>query len=226
MSKLRLGAQAFYFYFNCLMLVAVVGAFGINSIVNYEALPPISLIIVTHGILMTAWFLLVVVQSGLVRSNKVSTHKRLGKISVVLAIGVVISGLLTAYSGYVRKGEAVTVMASIVHVISFIIFYSLALFNLNDPAKHKRLMIFASLAMLIPALARITQALDIDPFASLGIWFLFMLAPLVHDIRVLKKVHRTTVLGIAVIIAGIVVMIGVGMSESWASFLEAAIGNG
>lgn len=78
MAPEKLKRDQFFFYFNLLILVIVVGAFGVNGVVNYEDLPPISTIVIIHGIFMFAWYLLVVVQANFIRQRNYKIHMILG----------------------------------------------------------------------------------------------------------------------------------------------------
>lgn len=219
MSNLSLKRDPFFFYFSCLLLTIAVGGFGLNAIVNPESLPPNYTYLIAHGTCMTLWYVLVVVQSGLIRARNITLHKRLGKSSVVLAIGILVSGILVSINKYARSEDAVIVMSSIVMLGSFIVLYAFALYHYKRPVIHKRLILYASLAMLIPAHGRLTRALGINEFLSLVFLILLALAPLVYDRKTLKKVQGVTVIGIVTIIVGLGLIVGIGLSESWANFL-------
>ena len=61
----------------------------LKTVFNPDPLP--SLLVHVHGLLMTAWVVLFVVQIWLVRSHRVSLHRRLGVAGVVLAVAVAIT---------------------------------------------------------------------------------------------------------------------------------------
>ena len=226
MPILKQKRDPFFFYFSILMLTIAVVGFGMNAIVNPESLPPVSTIVIVHGACMVLWYVLVVVQAGQMRARNITLHKRLGKLSVGLAIGILVSGILIALSTYARKGDAAIVMASFVMTGSFIVLFAFALYNYKRPAVHKRFIIYASLAMIIPALGRLTRAIGINPFLSLLFLILLAFVPLVYDKKTLKKVQGVTVIGIITIIVGLGLIVGVGLSEGWARFLAATLGNG
>ena len=48
-----------------------------------------------HGVALTAWFALALIQPWLIESGRITLHRRLGIVGVSLAIGVVITGLWT-----------------------------------------------------------------------------------------------------------------------------------
>ncbi len=224
MTTQKLNGEPFFFYFSAVILILVIGGFGINAMVNFDDLPPILPIVYIHGIIMLIWYTLVVVQTSLIRSGNHSLHITLGKTSSVLAVGIVISGILMTLESYERSGRVDIVTINIFLIINFIILYSLALLNRKSADKHKRLILFASLAMILPALGRITQALGINDFISIPLWLILMLAIVVYDLRTLKKVHKATILGSVLIIVGIAFTVGLMDSESWAQLLESTIG--
>jgi len=226
MSATTLRRDPFFFYFHILMLTIVVLGFAMNAIFNTENLPPISTIIIVHSTFMIIWFLLVIVQSGLIRGNKVAIHKKIGKLSFVLAIGIVISGVMLSFSSYARRGLAPNVMVNLINIVSFTILYALALYYYNYPTKHKRLITFASLAMILPALLRLVTALNFSPFLSILFLIILIVMLVVYDKKTLKKVSRATIIGTIIIFVGIGIIAGFGQSESWASFLANTLGYG
>ena len=52
-----------------------------------------------HGLVFTAWLVLLIVQSGLVRADRVDRYKRLGIAGAVLAPLMVLLGLYVAVDG-------------------------------------------------------------------------------------------------------------------------------
>ena len=51
----------------------------------FQASPPLSTLLHVHGLMFTTWLVLLIVQSGLVRADRVDVHKRLGIFGAVLA---------------------------------------------------------------------------------------------------------------------------------------------
>ena len=83
--------------------------------------------------------------------------------------------------------------------LAFVIYLITALLNRRRPVLHKRLMLFASISLILPALARVANWpafgwIEEIPFTT-ATW-LFLLIPLVlHDLIADKRLHKTTVLG-------------------------------
>ena len=226
MATQKLNGESFFFYYSSIILTIVLCAFGVNALINSDDLPPILPIVIVHGIFMIAWYALVVVQTRLILQRNHNTHIILGKSSIVLAVGIVISGIMMTLDSYVRSSSVDIVTINLFITINFIILYTLAIYRRKHSDKHKRLILFASIAMMLPALGRITQAASINDFLSLPMWFILMLAPVLYDLKTLKRVHKTTFLGISLIIIGVVLAISLMDSSSWVKFLESTIGKG
>lgn len=224
MSSEKLKREQFFFYYNLLILFIVVGTFSVNGFLNFEDLPPISLIVIIHGTLMFAWYVLVVVQAKLIRQRNYNIHITLGKLSIALAAGIVISGILMTLDSYARSSRVDIVTVNIFITINFIILYTLALVKRSQSDKHKRFILFTSVSMILPALGRFTQATGINEFISILILLILLVIPVIYDLRTLKRVHKTTILGISLIIIGIALTVSLMESSSWIQFLESTIG--
>lgn len=216
------GGEAFFFYYSFIIFVIVAGGFGANALVNTDLLPPSSPILYVHGIIMIVWYGLVVIQTGLIRSGNYSVHMALGKASFILATGIVISGTLISMYSFHRPSGFEIVTINLFILVSFIVLYTLALINRNYADRHKRLMVFASIALILPALGRITQALGISDFASFPVWLILMIVVVAYDIVVLRKIHWATILGFLLITAGAVISIVLIDSPGWKQMVNSA----
>src|SRR5262245_9428547 len=130
-----------------------------------------------HGLVMTAWFGLLVVQTALVASDRTRLHRRLGMAGSVVAVLVVVVNvwaLLNAVSQQARAGEAfpvlrATLFGNLATLVMFAGCVLRALAYRHVPAVHKRLMWFASIVMVTPAISRIGRIFGL-PLGVLGIY--------------------------------------------------------
>ena len=60
---------------------------------QYFKVPPIPFYLSAHGIALTCWFVLLVVQASLVASGRTAVHRRLGVAGVPLALSIPIQGV-------------------------------------------------------------------------------------------------------------------------------------
>src|SRR5688572_12309923 len=78
-------------------LIVLIGFARTYYLKGFFATPPIpSRFVHFHGIVMTAWVALFIVQVSLVATRRTKTHQRLGVLGAVLAALVVVVGVLTA----------------------------------------------------------------------------------------------------------------------------------
>jgi len=115
---------------------------------------PVHLII--HGSVLSAWFLLLIVQTTLVAAHRVDLHRRLGVIGVGLAVAVVVASGVTIVR-MVPRATAIGAPADIVAAVAvsdtaaLISFASFVAAAVRRVTAHKRLMFLASNSIIGPA---------------------------------------------------------------------------
>lgn len=225
-TKRRIVGEPFFYYFSLALLGTVVLAFGLNiAFARYPLYSPMPVIIV-HGIAMLGWYLLLVRQTGLIRSREIKAHMRLGMMSIALAVILVLSGITIGITSFKVHGEAIGILGNFLAMLTFSILYFFAIRYRRVLLSHKRLMLLAGVAMLAPALVRIVRLLGLDQFFTLPFWLLFMAVLPVYDWKKNGRIQRTTYLGTGLIILGIAINIGVGTQEFWERFIKSIIPNG
>jgi hypothetical protein len=122
------------------------------------AAPLPNLLVHIHGAVFTLWITLFVSQIGLVTMRRVAIHQRLGLLGFGLAVVMVILGVLVASNHLARHigetphdtPEAVRAFYAIPmgDMLMFATFIALGFRNRRNPTVHKRLMLFATLALL------------------------------------------------------------------------------
>jgi ABC-type multidrug transport system permease subunit len=206
-----------------LLVIALSGfsrTFFLRSLIP---LPPLAPHIVVHGVLMTAWLVLLVVQTSLIGAHRTDLHRRLGVFGAVLALAVAVVALRTALGlpahfkvEAAPNGVAMTPSAMIqivwgnfATIALFCVFVAAAIGMRRRPEAHKRLLLLASIAMVGPAIGRyvadlarwsastsvpaVVQALQIL-VAVLAI--ALPLSLVVHDLRTRRRVHPATAWGV------------------------------
>ena len=159
-----------------------------------------SAIVHVHGALFTCWLLLLLTQTVLVSMGRVRWHRRLGVLGGVIAALMLIAGPLVLVGALRRhafsQNEGYVIFAAdLCSLTLFAFFVASGLLRRNDSAVHKRLMLFASIAILAPGLSRWSFAFMVSPYAFYGIYLAFPIAILLFDLVTLRKVLRVTLLG-------------------------------
>jgi hypothetical protein len=123
---------------------------------------PITVMVHVHGLIMTAWTVLFVVQTLLVANRRTDLHRKLGIVGAILASIVVALGLYTIAAQILRRHPHINVEG---FTALFMAFDGLSLFLFGGlvvtavrvrlrPQSHKRLMLMAMVSLLPPAFGR------------------------------------------------------------------------
>lgn len=173
--------------------------------------PPIPLYLHVHGIVVTSWFVWLVFQASLVTVRRTDLHRRIGIAGAGLAVAVVIAGPM-ATRGLVSRLETIglslesdiqivswVVSLNSTMILGFVVFLASALLLRRRPDAHKRLMLFASVSLIPPAIARISfwpifSWATEPPLVTTG--SLLLVVPIIaHDLIIKGRLHIATVLG-------------------------------
>lgn len=190
------------------------------------------MLLIAHGLIMTAWLLLLVIQTGLVQSNNVKWHMHIGWFGLALAVLVIPTGIMVMV-GFGPRLLALGVPPAVlreglslmfwIDVFSLILFPSLigaALYYRKNPDWHKRFMLYAAFTLLVPGLGRLTaQIARTDSFGGINWplnWILFLLilasVPL-YDILKTKRIHNATIIGFIAVFMGMLLSIFISSTD-------------
>ncbi|MEZ4802800.1 MAG: hypothetical protein R2797_08495 [Gelidibacter sp.] len=194
-----------YFRFMAILLTALaVLGFGLFGIKHIDQMPPPTTVLVCHAAAMLGWYALLILQTQLIGRGNISTHKKLGRLSIGLVLGILIFGTLLNEHTYSKGTPVNIVAANFGALLALSIAYGVGLIYRNHPQIHKRAMLLAGIGCLSPALGRLVLFFDLPgPLAFL--LFLALIASLwIFDMRTRKRPHKTSViLGITIIICQI-----------------------
>lgn len=135
-------------------------SYYLRSVFGFPALPGL---LHLHGIVMTLWFVLFIVQVFLISVHQTRLHRRLGLIGVGLAVLMVaVTGAVVisaARRGFTAFPETVKwpgfLLVSLGIVLTFSVLFFTAVWLRGRSAIHKRLMVLASLSIWGPAISRL-----------------------------------------------------------------------
>ena len=222
--------RARYFYSGAAMFLLVVMFFGFQQFYlhgraypNRPLTPPIRTLLIAHGLAMSAWVLLLVVQPLLVVNGKRRLHMTLGKAGAVLAACVFILGLKVAIEAtraapptaipwnlHVKNFMAIPITT----VTMFAVFVAIGILNRRRPNIHRPMMLLATLAAMTAALSRIDVVRLLYDHTVWAIIFGPYFAPLVIGAILLvvkwaltRKFDRYYAIGwVGLVVAGAAVM--------------------
>lgn len=137
---------------------------------NRPLAPPIRTLVIAHGVSMSAWILLLLVQSMLVVGRKFRLHMTLGKIGGVLAAAIFVLGFKLGIEATRVSPPEVRLWnlpykqfmaVPIIGITIFAAFVAIGIWKRRRPEIHRPAMLLATLAAMSAAMDRI------DAIASL-----------------------------------------------------------
>ena len=147
-----------YFYFSMALLMAGLAVWAFSNTVDARLLhaePPRPLLLWFHGAVFTAWIVLFIVQSALVRVRKVSVHRTLGWFGATLAAIMVVSGVIVSvvmlrFEITVLQQRNAAPFLSILwcDMIIFGACMALAIYFRKRPEYHRRLVFMATCQLM------------------------------------------------------------------------------
>ena len=160
-----------------------------------------------HGWSFFAWYILLIVQAGLIRSRKVMIHRTLGLASIVLGVVMIIFGLITStvriHLSLGPDGDPFWKLNGLPIFFVWVLFtgfYVAAIYYRWRKDVHKRLILLASAAALSAATFRIAiQFLGFEQWVVIlgfAAPILFILAGMIYDFRSLGKIHPVYLWGL------------------------------
>ena len=177
-----------------------------------------------HGAVFSAWFLLLAVQTWLIRARALRLHRRLGYAAATVGAGVVVIGIYASLRAANRPGgfmgvpvPAVEFLAvPLVEIALFAIFLALAVLWRNRPASHKRLILLASIDLLGAAIARIPLMLPVLPiWIDTIVYAAFVAAMAAWDLNGNRRIRPETLWGGAALIGGNFAALFIGATGAW-----------
>jgi len=116
-----------------------------------------------HGIVLTLWFGLLIIQPILIQKRQFNLHRLIGKFSYILVPIIIYSMIIITKHMYIREGtttmtekeKLADLFLPLSQMIVFAILYILAMVNKSKTPLHLRYIITSTLALLAPGLERI-----------------------------------------------------------------------
>jgi hypothetical protein len=181
-----------------------------------------SLIIHVHGAAFSCWILLLVAQTSLISLGRVDIHRRLGIAGFVLASLMVILGVMAATDLLVREGGPPGADAKFFYAVSLsgmMIFAPLIFFAFRartNPPAHKRLILIATMALVVAAIARFSMVHNLD--AAYRFSYIFLILLVAYDLWSTRKIHPATLWAAAFLIFVEQISQPVGHTAAWHAF--------
>ena len=182
-------------------------------------------IIHVHGALFSSWILFLLAQTTLVAAGRTDVHRRIGIAGFLLACLMVVVGVGAATNSLARNFAPPGVDAKTVYIIpitDMLIFSVLVFFAYRarfDSAAHKRIIIIATVALMIAAIARWPfSAVQGNPLAAQLVSYTFLLMLVAYDLWSTRKIHRATIWASVFLIFVQLIRFPIGQGAMWHAF--------
>lgn len=178
-----------------------------------------------HGIVMTLWFALFVVQVRLIAAHRTDLHRRVGVVGALLAVLVLVVGVATAIFAAKRgftPGPPPLVFLAIPlgDMLVFAVLVSLGIYFRRRRDIHRRLMLLSCVGILGAAMARIPLGFfeTGGPLVFFGMTDLCVLACVVFDTVKNRRLHPAFGWGILFIVASQPLRLMLTSTAVWMQF--------
>jgi hypothetical protein len=229
----------FFVAMSAVLLAAVLVGFARTLYLRpFLGLPVMPAYLYVHGVVLTAWFLLLPMQVLSVRRDRTPLHRRVGPFGAVLAVAVAAISLLTLARRVAPFMDEAPFAAfgNLMSVMAFLSCVGIALLLRHRPEAHKRLMLLGSIVITgpaldrmarLPALANLLEPFLPDALSQPGVAFAMlatpslMLAVVGYDLLTRRRPHPATLGGILAIF-GLAPAVSAALmySGAWSAFVR------
>jgi hypothetical protein len=218
-------------FFAAMAVLAIVAVF-VGFAPTYYLAPlfaarPLRGLVHLHGIMMSSWLVLFLVQVSLVSTRRVAIHRRMGVAGAIIAALIVVVGYATAVTaarlGVTPPGgpPPLAFLAVPLGTLgAFGVLVSLALYYRRRPETHKRLMLLATIAILTPALARMRFIGGGGPPVAILGTTLYVLLCMGYDRWAHGRIHPAFLWGGVLLILSLPARFALTRLEAWRTVAE------
>lgn len=236
-SRTRAATERWFFTaFACAMIAVAIAGFLPSLVHTGTRRAPLSPLAAVHGIVFFIWLGSFLVQARLVASRHIDAHKRVGVAACFVAALMIPLGYVTCIS-MVRRGfdlsgdlriehdPAYEVIFPLGDLLMFAVLVTAAIAFRRRPDIHKRLMLFANIALMpaplahlighVPSLASLPAAIILIPITF------FLAGAVLRELLLRTGVHPLTwALAAGIFVSGPLEAGVIGPSAAWHGFVN------
>lgn len=225
--------RLYFAAFSLVILLVIFWAFApsyyLRGLYHRPAPPPF---VILHGVMMSGWVLLLLVQAALVSVGRLAWHRRLGDAGLIYAALIVPVGCMAVTISAAREVHAhssfmlpeLNVLGiSLMQMLLFGGFVGAAGLLRRRPDYHKRLIVMAMLSVLPNAVVRLSFNVPAFSFLQsnldiLNAWAVFCLTVIACDVVRMRRLHPVFAIGGAVVMAALYLTWFVSRTSTWDQF--------
>jgi hypothetical protein len=190
-----------YFYFGMSFVIAGITIYGFGRTIETKLLHPAiprPLLLWVHGAAFSAWVVLFIVQSLLIRTRHVRLHRSLGLFvaglgTVMVPLGFAIAVIMGRFHIHQLRDRASAVEASLIlsfyDILAFALVFAMAFAWRRKSDLHRRLMFVATCGLTSAAFARFPVEAVQHEYTYVCVDALIVLG-ILHDLFVSQRIHK------------------------------------
>lgn len=187
-----------------------------------------------HGVLFSAWMLLLVTQPSLIKIGHAELHRRVGVFGALLATSMVVIGILGSIVAARRpdgfSGVPVPPLqwlsVPLLDMVFFGLFVGLAIVMRQNSQSHKRLMLLATINIIDAAIIRLPLSIIVNgPFILMYLFAdIFIVLLVFWDYYSLQRIHPVTLWAGLVTVVSQPLRFWMSDTEPWITFATWTVG--
>ena len=189
--------------------------------------PKLATLLLIHGAVMTTYLLFYVLQTALAGTGRRALHMTLGWASVVFIPAISILGTIGVIQA-ARLGHRqiwpdleTNAIINIFDVLVFATLATAAILLRAKPETHKRLMLLALIAGILPAAIARSPVIRLGPAGVGAVIIAFLLAGPFYDLLTRHRIHRAYVWGLLFVVCTMPpTRLAIGHTKAWHRFVD------
>lgn len=206
------------------LLIALIGFGPTYYFRGFTDAQPLPTLVHLHGAAATSWLLLFLAQTSLVAAGRTDIHRRLGAAGGAVAVLFVAIGYITAVEG-ARRGVTPNadltplqfLAVPLFTLLSFAVLAGLGIGSRRRRETHRRLMLLATIAALVPAFARMRWLGPGGPPVAIAGTSLLVITCMVWDRRAHGRIHPAFLWGGGLLIVSLPLRFALTQLDAWVS---------
>ncbi len=208
-----------------MVLIALIGFGPSYYFRGFTGAEPLTTLVHLHGAAATSWLLLFLAQTSLVAVGRTDLHRRLGIGGAAVAGLFAAIGYVTAIEGarrgVVPPGAPLTSLqflaVPLATLLSFVVLAGLGIASRRRRETHRRLMLLATVAMLVPAFARMRWLGSGGPPVAIGGTTLLVIVCMAWDRKMHGRIHPAFLWGGGLLILSLPLRFALSRLDVWES---------
>jgi hypothetical protein len=194
------------------LLVFTILAFGAKAALIPSVRARYSPLVIFHAGTMLAWMGMLAGQAYLASAGRMNLHRRFGTVSLGLVAAMSVSGAVISINIGRELGRPEVTVVNIAAFVTFIPLYFAAIRFARQRRRHahRQAMLIATLALMTPAYARVTDVLGLPPQVSIGIQPpVTILIALGYEWAALGRISKVAAAMLVFSVAVVLAMVGI-----------------